>query len=200
MPDPSRSAALVAARGILLPFIAGGKHDPNPQAYPVCHREERSDVAISPRGRPALLLRDCRAALAMTTRANLGTRECPNPRRPPFPPNCHCQPPFPVLQPPFPVIASPLSRHCQPPFPVIASPLSRHCEPPFPVIASPPFRSLPAPFPVIASPPFRSLPALSPCHCERSAAISHRCTGWTGLRDIHPATAPIHPIRKSSKS
>ncbi len=172
MPDPSRSAALVAARGILLPFNAGGKHDPNPQAYPVCHREERSDVAISPRGRPALLLRDCRAALAMTTRANLGTRECPNPRRPPFhqtviatPLSRHCEPPFLSCNPP--------SRHCQP-FPlVIATPLSRHCQPPFPVIASPFPWSLQPLSPGHCNPPFPSLRAplsrhcnpLS-CHCE----------------------------------
>ena len=44
-------------------------------AYPVCHREERRDVAISfPRRRP-LPRRDCRVSLAMTFPRKLGTRE-----------------------------------------------------------------------------------------------------------------------------
>ena len=43
-------------------------------AYPFCHREERSDVAISfPQSR-SLPQRDCRASLAMTAPAKLGTR------------------------------------------------------------------------------------------------------------------------------
>ena len=44
-------------------------------AYPVCHRAERSDVAISIPKQRSLPQRDCRASLAMTTRTKLGTCE-----------------------------------------------------------------------------------------------------------------------------
>ena len=44
-------------------------------AYPACHREERSDVAISSPEEWSIQQRDCRASLAMTIGAKLGTRE-----------------------------------------------------------------------------------------------------------------------------
>ena len=48
-----------------------------PHAYPVCHSEEHSDVAISlPQKRP-MSRRDCHATLAMTAWQKLGTREIP---------------------------------------------------------------------------------------------------------------------------
>ena len=43
--------------------------------YPVCHREERSDVAISFRRQRPLTFQNCHASLTMPFRVKLGTRE-----------------------------------------------------------------------------------------------------------------------------
>gem|GEM_PF-1608918 len=63
----------LTARGDPYPILKSGHgnsgHGTVPHPYPFCHREERSDVAISFPQQRSLPQRDCRASLAMTVQA-----------------------------------------------------------------------------------------------------------------------------------